>query len=100
MRAPAPRAEEKKDHHASDSDITTFQAAAPVISSVRENARGLAADVLRDVMWPALAVLLLAHVLSALAVLCLLCAGATLRTRCAAAPALAAPPRHAGPGSV
>jgi hypothetical protein len=99
-RAPA-RADEKKDHHAPDSDITTFQAAAPVIRSVRENARGLVADVLRDAMWPALAVLLVSHVLSALAVLCLLRAGAALRTRCAlAAPALAAPPRHAGPGSV
>ena len=61
-RAPA-RAEDASDSY-------TFQAAAPVISSVRENARGLAADVLRDVMWPALAALLLAHVLSALAVLC------------------------------
>lgn len=46
---------------------------------------------LRDVMWPALAVLLLAHVLSALAVLCLLRAGAALRTRCALGAALAAP---------
>ena len=76
--------------------LSTFQAAAPVIGSVRENARGLAADVLRDLMWPALAVLLLAHVLSALAVLCLLRAGAALRTRCAAAPA----PAPADPRSV
>jgi hypothetical protein len=86
--------------------LSTFQAAAPVISSVRENARGLAADVLRDVMWPALAVLLLAHVLSALAVLCLLRAGAALRTRCALGAALAAPagapegPAPADPRSV
>ncbi len=75
--------------------LSTFQAAAPVIGSVRENARGLAADVLRDLMWPALAVLLLAHVLSVLAVLCLLIAGVALRTRCA----LAAP-AHAGPRTV
>ena len=52
-----------------------------MIRSLRENARGLVSDVLRDVMWPVLAVLVLSHLISVCVMLCLLrCGGAA---RCA-----------------
>ena len=61
------------------------QVAAPVIRSLRENARGLVSDVLRDVMWPVLAVLVLSHLISVCVMLCLLrCGGAALRVASAA----------------
>ena len=53
-----------------------------MIRSLRENARGLVSDVLHDVMWPVLAVLVLSHLISVSSgvMLCLLrCGGAALR---------------------
>ncbi len=56
-----------------------------MIRRLRENASGLVSDVLRDVMWPALAVLVLSHLISVCVVLCLLrCGGAVLRVASAA----------------
>jgi hypothetical protein len=56
-----------------------------VIRSLRENARGLVSDVLHDVMWPVLAVLVLSHLISVCVMLCLLrCGGAALRVASAA----------------
>ena len=57
-----------------------------MIRSLRENARALASDVLRDVMWPVLAVLVLSHLVAACGMLCLLrCGAAALRVASRAA---------------
>ena len=57
-----------------------------MIRSLRENARALASDVLRDVTWPVLAVLVLSHLVAACGMLCLLrCGAAALRVASRAA---------------